>query len=187
MKFKKGDKVIVKRFEKRPFSWNSDGLMDHLMGKVVTIEDAHSTGSYWIYDCVNKRYWLVDETEIEQVHETIVIYCKGNKVIALDKLTGKKAVAKCSPEDEFDFTTGAKLAFDRLMSEQEKESKKPLYSGKVVCVEARNSFVTKGKIYEFKNGRAIDDDGDQFPRFTPVETLGQLNDILWSDFIEVVG
>ena len=47
--------------------------------------------------------------------ETIVIYRKGNEVIAHNKTTGKKGVAKCNPEDTFDFTVGAKLAFDRLV------------------------------------------------------------------------
>ena len=52
--------------------------------------------------------------------ETIVIYRKDNKVIALDKSTGEKAEAKCNPADEFDFRTGAKLAFNRLMGEDVK-------------------------------------------------------------------
>jgi hypothetical protein len=49
--------------------------------------------------------------------ETIVIYRNDNKVVALDKSTGEKAEAKCNPADEFDFRTGAKLAFNRLMGE----------------------------------------------------------------------
>lgn len=52
--------------------------------------------------------------------ETIVIYRNDQKVIALDKTTGKKAEAKCNPADEFDFRTGAKLAFNRLMGEDVK-------------------------------------------------------------------
>lgn len=52
--------------------------------------------------------------------ETIVIYRKDNKVIALDKSTGEKAEANCNPADEFDFRTGAKLAFNRLMGEDVK-------------------------------------------------------------------
>lgn len=52
--------------------------------------------------------------------ETIVIYRNDNKVVALDKSTGEKAEAKCNPADEFDFRTGAKLAFDRLMGEDVK-------------------------------------------------------------------
>lgn len=56
---------------------------------------------------------------------SIVIYRKDNKVIALDKSTGKKAVAKCSPEDEFDFHVGAKLAFQRLLGETPDENAMP--------------------------------------------------------------
>lgn len=46
--------------------------------------------------------------------EIIVIYRNGNKTIAMNKDTGEKAEAKCSPEDEFNFGVGAKLALDRL-------------------------------------------------------------------------
>lgn len=52
--------------------------------------------------------------------ETIVIYRNDNKVIALDKSTGEKAEANCNHADEFDFRTGAKLAFNRLMGEDVK-------------------------------------------------------------------
>lgn len=47
-------------------------------------------------------------------YEMIIIYRDGNKTIAMNKVTGEKAEAKCSPEDEFDFSVGAKLALDRL-------------------------------------------------------------------------
>ncbi len=47
-------------------------------------------------------------------YEMIVIYRDGNKTIAMNKTTGEKAEAKCSPEDEFNFGVGAKLALDRL-------------------------------------------------------------------------
>jgi hypothetical protein len=57
---------------------------------------------------------------LEKVDTTIVIYRNDNKVVALDKSTGEKAEAKCNPADEFDFRTGAKLAFDRLMGEDVK-------------------------------------------------------------------
>lgn len=59
--------------------------------------------------------------KVEKVgSETIVIYRNDNKVVALDKSTGKKAEAKCNPVDEFDFHVGAKLAFNRLMGEDVK-------------------------------------------------------------------
>ena len=37
MRFKAGDKVIVKSFSERPEHWNSSGKMDEWMGKIVTI------------------------------------------------------------------------------------------------------------------------------------------------------
>jgi hypothetical protein len=57
---------------------------------------------------------------VKNQNETIVIYRNDNKVVALDKSTGEKAEAKCNPADEFDFRTGAKLAFNRLMGEDAK-------------------------------------------------------------------
>ncbi len=63
-------------------------------------------------------------------------------MIALDKRTGEKAIAKCSPEDEFDFEVGAKLAFDRLLS------KKPKFKvgDKVIgTAEADKQYAITGK------------------------------------------
>ena len=72
------------------------------VGKVFTVEEK-------CFDLVRKAK-----------QETIVIYRKDNKVVALDKSTGEKAEANCNPADEFDFRTGAKLAFNRLMGEDVK-------------------------------------------------------------------
>lgn len=60
-----------------------------------------------------EKYFKLVKAASEDV---IVIYRKENKVIAHNKATGEKAIAKCSPEDTFDFNIGAKLAFERLMS-----------------------------------------------------------------------
>lgn len=67
------------------------------------------------WNCVEDALDLV-----KHQNETIVIYRNDNKVVALDKTTGKKAEAKCNPADEFDFRTGAKLAFNRLMGDDAK-------------------------------------------------------------------
>lgn len=113
MRFKAGDKVRVKKFKERPSYWNRDGKMDHLMGKVVKIERTVSS-RYVVHDSKNDYDWIFRDDDLEPVNETIVIYSKEREVIALDKRTGKKAIAKCSPEDTFDFNIGAKLAFERL-------------------------------------------------------------------------
>lgn len=116
MRFKVGEKVRVKKFKERPKHWNSYGDMDHLMGKIVKIEGIVSFGRYAVYDSKANYIWHFDENDLEPVNETIVIYSKDREVIALDKATGNKAIARCNPADEYDFRVGAKLAFDRLMN-----------------------------------------------------------------------
>lgn len=115
-KFKVGDYVRVKKFKKRPSGWNTEGEMDHLMGKICKVTGISVLGdTIKIYDKKYDYSWRFKKEEVEKVSNTIVIYMKGNQVIALDKATGKNAVAKCHPDDEFDFYIGAKLAFERLM------------------------------------------------------------------------
>lgn len=86
---------------------------------------------------------------LEKVDETIVIYRKDNKVIALDKSTGKKAEARCNPADEFDFHTGAKLAFHRLLGEAV-EDKKPNSGVREVKRKAK-----VGEYIKIVNGKSI--------------------------------
>lgn len=107
-------------------------------------------------------------------NECIVIYRKGNETIALDKTTGKKAVATCSPDDTYDFYKGAQLAFNRLTVPTGEEPKnvnfkcavEPQYfNGFVQCV--KNGYknrislegFTVGNIYEVKGGYITSDDG----------------------------
>ena len=95
--------------------------------------------------------------------ETIVIYRKGQEVIALDESTGKKAAAKCSPSDKFDFKAGAKLAFERLMVEEVEEKIEQVYNGKIVFTRCGIEDFTVGKIYEIKDGKIRNNKGDIYP------------------------
>ena len=88
-------------------------LRDYTM-EIKIIKGSCSVGE--VFTVEEKCFDLVRKAK----QETIVIYRKDNKVIALDKSTGEKAEAKCNPADEFDFRTGAKLAFNRLMGEDAK-------------------------------------------------------------------
>lgn len=103
------------------------------VGEVFTVEEKY-------FDLVRKAK-----------QETIVIYRNDNKVVALDKTTGEKAEAKCNPADEFDFRTGAKLAFNRLMGEDAKpddgEVKRKAKIGEYVKV-----VNAKPAIPSYKNG-----------------------------------
>lgn len=73
------------------------------------------------------------------------------RVIARDISTGKDAEAICCDSDEFDFNTGAKLAFRRLMKNGESEKKKP-WTGKVFCTCDIPGIYTKGRIYKIVDG-----------------------------------
>lgn len=101
------------------------------------------------YDTLD--HWYVQPHWIELIKdETIVIYRKDDKVIALDKRNGKKTEAKCHPDDEFDFETGATLAFERLL-----EKKKEYYNGKIIFTKGDYIFKT-GHIYEVIDGKFAD-------------------------------
>ena len=56
---------------------------------------------------------------LESENQSITIYQKVREVIAKNNITGKTATAKCHPEDEFDFSVGARLALDRLFEPEE--------------------------------------------------------------------
>lgn len=115
--------------------------------------------------------------------DLIVIYRNGDKVVAKNKVTGKIGEAKCHPDDEFDFNIGAKLAFDRLIKEDEIiESKEKYYTGKAVCTLEVVGF-TRGKIYAFVNGETVDDDQDTRPLHDRVRDI---NDIYNGAFVEIV-
>ena len=100
--------------------------------------------------------------------EFIVIRRDGSKTIAElrhDREVIKSAVATCSEKDTFDFETGAKLAFDRLMGREEpKPAHAPeppkFYTGKVVCVgfDKDSEFAYGkliGRIGVIENGHAL--------------------------------
>ena len=120
-KFKKGDKVRVRqdlevgKYYNMEDSSIKDIVVDRmagLRGEVVTIRRAGAK-----YSIEESMYEWTDGMfeELEPKTKPIVIYQNGQSVFALDKNTGTKAEAKCSPDDTFNFYTGAQLAFERLM------------------------------------------------------------------------
>lgn len=126
-KFKVGDRVKVKK--------DIVTLNRRTVGKCGTVKELLTDNYCSVefdefvdgHDCngfaKEGHGWNHAEDALDLVktqNETIVIYRNDNKVVALDKSTGEKAEAKCNPADEFDFRTGAKLAFNRLMGEDVK-------------------------------------------------------------------
>lgn len=170
-KYKVGDKVRVKVFDKRPPYWNSEGEMDHLMGKVATIEEVIDDDRYSIYDKSCGHSWCIHATDFEPACECIVIYRKDDEVIALDKSTGEKATAKCNPSDEFDFKIGAKIAFERLLANI---GSTEYYNGTIVFNKNDGSCITAGRLYDVKNGKIRLDNGCIFPNIATFMTLADI-------------
>lgn len=85
-----------------------------------------NSGTYCdkIYYLTRNYYTILEFSDFEWDNKNtkiklVIIYQNGQDVIALDKETGEKAVAKCHPNDEFDFAIGAKIAFGRLYHSQD--------------------------------------------------------------------
>jgi hypothetical protein len=95
-------------------------------------------------------YFKADELKLAS-REEIIIYRDGNNIIALDKATKCKGIARYNPVDDFNFDTGAKLAFERL---QDIKGKGKVYNGKVVCIKGCCGFET-GRIYNVVGGKLI--------------------------------
>lgn len=171
MKFKVGDKVRVRKNLVAGEVYNGltfwEGQMERTRGRVLKVNNL-DTNCYRIYDDEADTFWYMTEAMLEPVEEEkenemekIVIIRDGNKVTA-KYYKGDKTVsaeAKCSPEDEFNFEIGAKLAMDRAIEKMEEETEYSL----VKCVGYRQKdefFFTIDKVYKIYNdGTIISDRG----------------------------
>ena len=89
MNIKVGDKVRVKRFTERPWYWNTNGEMDYLMGKVVTVKSIEC-GSVEIAEDAR---WLFAVSDFEPAiafdikriiyndPATIILWADGTKTV----------------------------------------------------------------------------------------------------------
>ena len=120
MKYKVGDRVRVK----------PDAIAPRLkekmsLGKTVVIKNALNNAFGIRYFDTNGGYWY--EQELEPVSgQKIIIYTDGKTTTARlveGKKTIKESVAKCAPDDDFNFETGARLAFDRMFKAKKERPK----------------------------------------------------------------
>lgn len=126
-KFKVGDRVKVKKdivtLNRRTVG-KCGTVKELLTDNYCSVEFDEFVGGHDCNGFAKEGHgWNHAEDALDLVktqNETIVIYRNDNKVVALDKSTGEKAEANCNPADEFDFRTGAKLAFNRLMGKDVK-------------------------------------------------------------------
>ena len=154
MKFKKGDRVKV--VELATVDRNNTDLRVGMIGTVVgdgceitrvKFDETFKHDAFNWHDGTKSYDMYSFQLELLK-EERIVIYRKDNETIALNKLTGKKAIARCCPEDAFDFETGAKLAFERLMTPQVKEVKRHAEVGEYIKIVNACGC----SIDEYKNG-----------------------------------
>lgn len=166
-KFKVGEKVRVKK--QYPYCDIPVGTIGTVTevnsgsaGRSILVEfeqefaSLHRGNGFAKKQYSKRKYYFFLENELEKLkNETIVIYRKGDETIALDKRTGEKAIAKCNLwEDAYDFKTGAKIAFDRLMQDKSKLS--DLKPGSVF-VAGKKKFVV---LEQLENTTAVAEIGE---------------------------
>lgn len=185
-KFKVGDKVrlkkdlvIGKKYGGITFLTTMQNSLDSCGGESCIV---HITpyGSCVLED--DKHGFLFSPKMLDFVPEKIIIYRNGAEVVAKNTATGKTGIAKCNPADEFDFNTGARLAFDRLTAKEPEQPK--YYNHKVVCVKAKTPMFTTGKIYEVKDGYLRND--CNCCEAHRAKSIKELNEHQISDFIELI-
>lgn len=135
---------------------------------------------------------LFDESCLDLVlpaeyNHKFVITIVGTSVVANEYRYGKKinsARARCSPDDKFDFYTGARIALERLgvaggspnpkqKEEPAEESQKELYTGIICCVyAAKESGFTVGKLYTSRSGEIVNDRGEKLSGFKDMTVTG---------------
>lgn len=173
-KYKVGEKVRVLDGSEAPYytaGWVNP--MNRYVGKtlvVMTQESIHESPTYKLMDGGG---WSYDEKYLAPADsDRIVIYTDKkdpSKVIAKDISTGKTGVAKCSPEDTFDFYTGAKLAMNRLLGVDGKVAQKIEIGDTVEFISCAVSIFYPG--YGGKGVvRGIDMDGDLWVLWEGKET-----------------
>ena len=121
MKFKVGDKVKVVR---RTNVFVDE--MEQYIGTVQTIIkiEHYPDGDGYYLDGIKRFIFDNEALELANDDFKIVITVNGDETTAKmysNREVIKTAVAKCSKSDVFDFKTGAKLAFERLMAEPEEK------------------------------------------------------------------
>lgn len=112
-----------------------------------------------------RGYWLKGEKLVFADSQRLIISSEGKTVTATyykDDNIVAKGIARCHPEDEFDFFIGAKIAMQRV------EDTQVFVNGRYVYIGKSNKKLTRGKIYVFTNGTTMGDDGEKFPQYAPV-------------------
>lgn len=102
------------------YPWNRVRCMKECWLSVIenclyyTTPDTHYP-DLWVNATSGKRF-------LRKAATSIHIYQRGKMVIAHESETGREGIAKCSPDDKFDFSIGARIALLRLFGEEVPDS-----------------------------------------------------------------
>lgn len=127
-KFKVGDKVVfIDNKKHRAFP-----ICFPKVGTIGTIVSTHACNCYvqWEKGSTSENdLWCTNYDRIKHYNtKSIHIYSDGKTTTAIlkeGKTEVKKATANCSLDDTYNFETGARLAFDRLIDKEVKPGVKP--------------------------------------------------------------
>lgn len=119
------------------------------VGKVYTLENGCITADngFKYHDGMTegadpKKWRLAKWYDFEVVNDQKIVITTDGKETLARLYDGEKvilsATAKCNPDDTFDFATGAKLAFERLMEAGKKKAPKFKVGDKVIGNEKAN-------------------------------------------------
>lgn len=178
-KFKVGDKVKILDGRHIPNYYGGFvGSMEQEVGNVYSISQIISGSKDRVAYRLNGMYFSWDERGLELAQSChdwkVVIIPDGDTTVAKfyenDKIV-KEVTTKKSPDDEYDWKEAVKVLCDRLCTDVEHEPEK-FYNGRVFCVDngSAKHLYTTGKIYEFKDGQLICDEGYLFP-FKPIKSI----------------
>lgn len=125
-KFKVGDRVVaVKAPDGKKELVGCVGTVRTICGGRLSVGVEFNKPGFYSHNLcgaiIKATGWWCEENSLELVSQKVIIITDGSKTCATlyegDKMV-KTAKAKRNKEDAFDFATGARLAFDRLMGEE---------------------------------------------------------------------
>lgn len=194
-KFKIGDKVEILDGSKiKNYTGNFTLPMKNYIGKTMKIAEINTRYEGRTAYCMTETGYMWDERGLKLAtdnNKKIIITSNGKTTTAKlydGKNIIKIAKAKCSPEDEFDFNTGALIAFGRLTDSELKFEEgldwKAFKAGKIAVKVTKDNF--KSFITEAKNhGLKFKNNEDFNPFECDVDFLVRFMSAMMNDKLDV--
>lgn len=148
-------KKVLKLFEKEGCLWNDGSKPLKYLSwfnknspTYLNHEDKKLTFSNFLglYDVIDANDYIKKKTKkSKSIEKNVIVITKINnkEVIAVNLANNEKATAKCHPDDEFDFNTGARIALNRLLEGLTTKKEKPIKAGEKV------KFKDKENVYSY--------------------------------------